>query len=217
VAAPGPAPGRARACRSALARDVLAATPALAALDGVTVAIPASDPNEIAKQAREHAWNWFALHATQRMQAFNFFFVATAFLIAAYGSLLEKHPGVAGALAVLGAWLAFLFNRLDVRNRQLVEAGERALKISQGHLASLAQNPNLKLVDVVERTTFSGPFYRRLIEWFQCPSYARVMNAMQWTIVAVFLSAAAYAAGRTSMNGVTPGSPPTINPSSSAR
>ena len=41
------------------------------------------DPVEIAKQAREHAWNWFALHATQRMQAFNFFVVATAFLIAA--------------------------------------------------------------------------------------------------------------------------------------
>jgi len=44
-----------------------------------------SDPDEIAKQAREHAWNWFALHATQRLQAFNFFVVATAFLIAAYG------------------------------------------------------------------------------------------------------------------------------------
>jgi len=50
-----------------------------------------SDPDEIAKQAREHAWNWFALHATQRMQAFIFFVVATAFLIAAYASILEKH------------------------------------------------------------------------------------------------------------------------------
>jgi hypothetical protein len=25
-----------------------------------------SDHDEIAKQAREHAWNWFALHATTR-------------------------------------------------------------------------------------------------------------------------------------------------------
>jgi hypothetical protein len=53
------------------------------------------DPVEIAKQAREHAWNWFALHATQRMQAFNFFVVATAFLIAAYASLLDKEPAAA--------------------------------------------------------------------------------------------------------------------------
>jgi hypothetical protein len=115
------------------------------------------------------------------------------------------------------AWISFLFNRLDVRNRRLVEAGENALKVSQGHLASLAQNPNLKFVDVVERPVFTGPFYRRPIEWFQNPSYARVMNAMQWTIVVVFLSAAAYA-GRINMNGVaTPAISPTISPPSSAR
>jgi hypothetical protein len=56
----------------------------------------APDPDDIAKQAREHAWNWFALHATQRMQAFNFFVVATAFLIAAYASILEKASGRGG-------------------------------------------------------------------------------------------------------------------------
>ncbi len=85
------------------------------------------DPNEIAKQAREHAWNWFALHATQRMQAFNFFVVATAFLIAAYASILEKHPAAAAVLALVGAWLTFWFNRLDARSYQLVEAAEDAL------------------------------------------------------------------------------------------
>jgi len=89
------------------------------------------DPVEIAKQAREHAWNWFALHATQRMQAFNFFVVATAFLIAAYASLLDKEPAAAAVLATIGAWLAFWFNRLDARSRQLVEAGEDALRVSQ--------------------------------------------------------------------------------------
>src|SRR5207302_790594 len=67
------------------------------------------DPDEMAKQAREHAWNWFALHAAQRMQTFNFFIVATAFLIAAYASLLEKHPGAAAVLAAVGAWIAFWF------------------------------------------------------------------------------------------------------------
>jgi hypothetical protein len=103
----------------------------------------ASDPDEIAKQAREHAWNWFALHATQRMQALNFFFVATAFLLAAYGSLLEKHPSAAAIIGAVGAWLTFCFNRLDVRNRQLVEDGEKALKVSQEHLADLSQNQHL--------------------------------------------------------------------------
>jgi hypothetical protein len=63
--------------------------------------------NEIAKMALEHAWNWFNLHAAQRMQTFNFFLVATAFLIAAYASLLEKLPLAALAVALIGAWISF--------------------------------------------------------------------------------------------------------------
>lgn len=47
--------------------------------------------DEIAERAHEHAWEWFALHATQRMQAFNYFLVGTAFLFAAYGTLLDKY------------------------------------------------------------------------------------------------------------------------------
>jgi hypothetical protein len=139
----------------------------------------ASDPDEIAKQAREHAWNWFALHATQRMQALNFFFVATAFLLAAYGSLLEKHPSAAAIIGAVGAWLTFCFNRLDVRNRQLVEAGEKALKVSQEHLADLSQNQHLKILAGVERVGWT--------------SYARIVNMMQWPIIGVFLLAGAYA------------------------
>jgi hypothetical protein len=37
------------------------------------------------------------------MQTFNFFLVATAFLIAAYASLLEKHPFAAVAVALVGS------------------------------------------------------------------------------------------------------------------
>ncbi len=101
----------------------------------------AAGPDETAKQAREHAWNWFALHATQRMQAFNFFMVATAFLMAAYASLLEKHPVAAAVLAAVGAWLAFLFNRLDARSRQLVDAGRLATAKAERVVASQASKP----------------------------------------------------------------------------
>jgi hypothetical protein len=140
------------------------------------------DSAETAKQAREHAWNWFALHAAQRMQAFNFFVVATAFLIAAYASLLEKHPGAALVLAITGAWLVFWFNRLEARSRQLVEAGERALAVSQTHLAILADNPRLKMLDAVERPASPGA------------SYQSVISVIQWTIFTLFIFGAAYAA-----------------------
>jgi hypothetical protein len=139
------------------------------------------DADEIAKQAREHAWNWFALHAAQRMQAFNFFVVATAFLIAAYASILEKQPGAAAFLAAVGAWLTLWFNRLDARSRQLVEAGEDALRVSQARLASIADNPHLKVLDAVdERRPLVFP-------------YRSVINVIQGTIFALFVFGAALA------------------------
>ena len=139
------------------------------------------DPVEIAKQTREHAWNWFALHATQRMQAFNFFVVATAFLIAAYASLLDKEPAAAAVLAIVGAWLAFWFNRLEARSRQLVDAGEDALRVSQARLANLADNQSLMILDAVDELAPGASSYRRVI------------TLIQWTIIALFLLAAIYA------------------------
>src|SRR5215813_10655336 len=103
------------------------------------------DQSELAKQAREHAWNWFVIHAGQRMQTFNFFLVATAFLFAAYATLLEKHRGAALGVCLVGAWLALWFNRLDSRTRQLVKAGERALASSEARLANIAGIPELKI------------------------------------------------------------------------
>ena len=140
-----------------------------------------SDPDEIAKQAREHAWNWFALHASQRMQAFNFFVVATTFLIAAYASILEKHPAAAAVLAFVGAWLAYWFNRLDARSRQLVDAGEDALKVSQERLADLADNQALMILEAVDEPRPGAS------------SYGRVITVIQWTIIALFLFGAIYA------------------------
>jgi disulfide bond formation protein DsbB len=155
------------------------------------------DPDEVAKQAREHAWNWFALHATQRMQALNFFMVATAFLMAAYAALLEKHAIAAAVLALFGAWLAFLFNRLDDRSRRLVEAGEKALQPSQARLASLSANPDLKILDVVERPAAKpdGSFVSQrwhALKW-SMSSYEGVIYWVQVTILAVFLFGFAYA------------------------
>jgi hypothetical protein len=132
------------------------------------------------------------------MQAFNFFMVATAFLMAAYAALLEKHPSVAAFLAAFGAWLAFLFNRLDARSRQLVDAGEKALKVSQAHLASLAENPCLTILDAVERPAVSaedGVVRQRWLAlkwWFS--SYRGVISSVQWTIIALFLFGVVYAA-----------------------
>src|SRR5882757_915360 len=49
----------------------------------------------------DHAWQWFTLHATQRMQAVNFFLVATAFLSTAYVAAL-RFPSVGSGSQGIG-------------------------------------------------------------------------------------------------------------------
>jgi hypothetical protein len=142
------------------------------------------DPDQVDKVALDHAWNWFNLHAGQRMQTFNFFLVATAFLIAAYASLLEKLPLAALAVALVGAWIGFWFTRLDNRTRQLINAGEDVLKAYQKNIAKSTNIPALEILNKVESPTSNASSYRVVIA------------VIEWTIVFVFLFLAAYASYR---------------------
>jgi len=143
--------------------------------------MPLTDPEEIEKRAHDHAWDWFALHAGQRMQTFNFFLVAVAFILAAYATLLDKHRVAAAGVALVGAWLAVWFQRLDRRTRQLIKAGEGALASREKRLVTLTGAQELAILARVE-TPEPGT-----------SSYRRVIAVIQWTVVAVFLLCAAYA------------------------
>ena len=90
--------------------------------------------DDVSKAALDHAWNWFALHAGQRMQSFSFFLIATAFLVAAYATVLKEHRDIAIGIGILGAWISLWFNRLEQRTKQLVKAGEAALAPFQEQL-----------------------------------------------------------------------------------
>jgi disulfide bond formation protein DsbB len=142
------------------------------------------DTDATGKVALDHAWNWFNLHAGQRMQTFNFFLIATAFLIAAYASLLEKLPLAALAVALIGAWIAFWFTRLDNRTRQLIDAGEDVLKACQESLAKSTNIPALEILRKVEKPTPDASSYRVIIA------------VIEWTIMFAFLFLAAYASYR---------------------
>lgn len=140
------------------------------------------EDDELNKQAREHAWNWFSLHASQRMQCVNYFLVAAAFSAAAYASLLEKHPGPGAFVALAGAWVGFWFHRLDLRTRQLVRAGESVLKVVQERLARRTDIESIRIIERVEDPTCGAS------------SYTLVIGFVQWTAILGFAAAALYAA-----------------------
>jgi hypothetical protein len=132
--------------------------------------------------ARTHAWDWFSLHTGQRLQTFNFFLVATAFVAAGYATLLDNSPKAAAGVALVGAWIAYWFTRLDRRARQLIRAGEAALRVSQARLAERAQNPSIKILEAVEQPERHAS------------SYSLVIAVVEWSVVLAFAVATIYAA-----------------------
>jgi len=116
------------------------------------------------------------------MQSFNYFLVATAFLASAFASLLERSPAVAAGVAIVGAWIAFWFTRLDRRTRQLLNAGESALEVAQARLADRADMPSVRMLEQVRKPEAGAATYRQII------------SAVEWTMVLGFAVLAAYAA-----------------------
>jgi len=131
----------------------------------------------------DHAWQWFNLHATQRMQAVNFFLVATAFLSTAYVAAL-RFPAVAIGVSALGILFSLVFYRFEIRIQELVKAGERAMSPAQQKLADLTGIAEFKICETVE--TAKRPFTK----------YSIVIRALYGSTAVAFLLAFTYAIGR---------------------
>jgi len=105
---------------------------------------------------RQYAWDYFQLHAVQRMSLFNFFVLISAILTAGMGSALLKN----GAdeyivLAAVGLMLvSFAFWKLDQRVRFFVKHAESILKMVEATQAEDGANSaELALFAQEERKT----------------------------------------------------------------
>jgi hypothetical protein len=116
------------------------------------------------EQAVRHSWDWFALHANQRMQGVNFFLVAAAFLTAAYGSAIQyAHPVVATGVAALGVLFSGVFYAFEVRVRELIKTGERALGQAQHKLAIVTGIEEFEICRLVEKPRYPITSYHAVI------------------------------------------------------
>jgi hypothetical protein len=107
--------------------------------------------DNIEKTALEHTWEWFSLHATQRLQSVNFFLIAMAFLSAAFVTAAkEKMYVVAGGVAILATSVSYFFYRLERRIRSLVKAAEAAMLPLEDKLANALNVDALRIVSLVE-------------------------------------------------------------------
>jgi hypothetical protein len=80
---------------------------------------------------REQAWNYFQLHATQRLTTFNYYLVLSTAITAAIAITFQKDfrlPALDIVLSLLLVGISYVFLKLDGRNIELVKYGEAALK-----------------------------------------------------------------------------------------
>lgn len=95
---------------------------------------------------RKQAWDYFTVHASQRVTTFNFYLVIASLLSTAYFSSFKLDSNLQSArtgLAVLLVCFSFIFWKLDKRNRFFIKAAESALRIFEANEETA--NPQTKL------------------------------------------------------------------------
>lgn len=90
------------------------------------------DPS-IESEVRNHCWNYFSLHAQQRMTAFQFFITVETALIGAGILFLQAKAQFSESkwIVLIGPFvmlLAFIFWKIDQRTRDLIKGAEESLK-----------------------------------------------------------------------------------------
>ena len=87
--------------------------------------------NEDLSSIRKYIWDYFQLHAQQRLTTFNFYIVLSTLITTGLFSTFQKEFVLVPVGMVLGfllVCLSFIFWKLDKRNSGLIKHAENALK-----------------------------------------------------------------------------------------
>ena len=140
---------------------------------------------------RKHTWEYFHIHASQRLTTFNFYIVISALLtsglVATFRNEVKFHE-IGIFLGLMLPFISFVFCKLDMRNRQLIQNAEAALKYleSQYDLSNFEVSTNgkphiLKLFSYEEHQTNIRKRIRSYCPWKNHFSYRR---CFQWVFIA---------------------------------
>jgi hypothetical protein len=133
-------------------------------------------------KAQTYAWNWFALHAGQRLQLVNFWLVAVAFLASAYVQARSNHlTAIAFGVSITGVVSSVAFVRLDVRTRQLVQVAENALRYFEESGIAAGMDEVTELVKASHEVRQS-----------RFDSYRVIIQGLQLSVACIFVLAAVF-------------------------
>lgn len=106
-----------------------------------------SDENALtARDALEHAWFWFQLHANQRLTVIRYALLVAGGLAVGISYLdQEEHFFFCLLLCIFASVVTYGFLKLDSRTNDLVKVGERALVPIEATLAEITGNASMNI------------------------------------------------------------------------
>lgn len=129
-------------------------------------------------ELRKQAWDYFAIHASQRMTVFNFYIVLSSLVATSYfasfksdSNLASARPGLAGLLCLF----AFTFWKLDQRNKFIIKNAERALKFFE-QFETVDNVAKVFTQEEIEMKSKKAMGWRRLLFWRWQLSYSDCFN-----------------------------------------
>jgi ABC-type multidrug transport system fused ATPase/permease subunit len=105
----------------------------------------AKDKNSSNESLRQYVWNYFQVHAAQRLTTFNFYILISTLIATGFLIVISGMPILALLLSVILMVLSLVFWKLDVRNKQLVRTAEAGLKYLEGkdEIADKTSEPHI--------------------------------------------------------------------------
>lgn len=142
---------------------------------------------------RKQAWDYFQMHANQRLTTFNFYIVISSVITTGLFTTFQKDYKVTYIGVLLGLLLCFfsyIFWKVDLRNKQLIKGAEDALKFfeSTTGLQDKDGEPHVaKLFQHEEYITNQRKQLRSILLWKKYYSYSHSFNRVFLTFALIGL------------------------------
>ena len=138
------------------------------------------------EDVKNYAWGYFKIHAQQRLTTFNFYItLATLIGTGLFVSLADDYKNnlISALLSINLILFSFVFWKLDVRNRQLINNAEEALKVIEGVYLEL--DPRFIGINLFKNDDVcannnkpNNIFYRANYSYSDCFNFLYVMFAV---------------------------------------
>jgi hypothetical protein len=127
----------------------------------------------------EYAWHYFLAHGQARLTTFRFYLAFCTIMWTGIAGILATGDKywLAGMLCLLQAFLSFIYWKVDLRHKELINNAQKALVTCESHwgLADVENNPHplrLFTVDANDKRErrLSGRFGRLRLTYSKCVS-----------------------------------------------